>query len=157
MTTIDVTQPPLPDRDHGHDRRGRSGGGTPWAVLADTAAYPDWNPLIRRLDGRLVVGEGLEVDFQPDPAQSARTMRPSVVALEPGRRSAGSAALAVTGATPSRSSPTEGGSRLVQHEVLSGVLSSPFVRTAALAVDTPRAFVALNDALAARAAAGQRA
>jgi hypothetical protein len=130
-----------------------------WAVLVDTAAYPDWNPLIRRLDGRLAVGEGLEVDFQPDPASPARTMRPRVVALEPGRRFAWLGRLGLPGLVDGRHTflvePTEGGSRLVQHEVLSGLLV-PFARRL-LAVDTPRAFVALNDALAARAATEQRA
>ena len=130
-----------------------------WAVLTDTAAYPDWNPLIRRLDGRLAVGEGLEVDFQPDPTQPARTMRPRVVVLEPGRRFGWLGRLGLPGLLDGRHTflveRAEGGSRLVQHEVLSGLLV-PFVRRL-LSVDTPRVFVALDHALAARAAAGQRA
>lgn len=129
-----------------------------WAVLTDTAAYPGWNPLIRRLDGRLAVGEELEVDFQPDPAQPARTMRPRVVAAEPGRSFTWLGRVGLPGVLDGRHTFTveaaPGGSRLVQHEILSGVLTPLFRKL--LAVDTPRAFVALNDALAARAATGQR-
>ena len=130
-----------------------------WAVLTDTAAYPEWNPLIRRLDGRLAVGEGLEVDFQPDPSRPIQTMRPRVVVFEPGRCFAWLGRLGLPGLVDGRHSflvePTDAGCRLVQHEVLSGLLV-PFVRRL-LAVETPRAFVALNDALAARVAAARRA
>ena len=85
-------------------------------------------------------------------------MRPRVVVLEPGRRFGWLGRLGLPGLLDGRHTflveRAEGGSRLVQHEVLSGLLV-PFVRRL-LAVDTPRAFVALNDALL-RAAAGQRA
>lgn len=50
-------------------------------MLTDTSAYPEWNPLIRRLEGRLVVGERLEVDFQPDPGQPARDTPRAFTAL----------------------------------------------------------------------------
>lgn len=126
-----------------------------WAVLTDTSAYPEWNPLIRRLEGRLVVGERLEVDFQPDPGQPARTMRPRVVALDPGRRFGWLGRIGLPGLLDGRHTftvePTADGSRLVQHEVLWGVLV-PLFRTL-LTRDTPWAFAALNDALAARATA----
>ncbi len=39
-----------------------------WAVLADTARYPDWNPFIRALSGRLAAGETIQGH---DPALSA--------------------------------------------------------------------------------------
>ena len=130
-----------------------------WAELTATAAYPEWNPLIRRLDGRLAVDERLEVDFQPDPAQAARTMRPRVVALEPGRRFGWLGRVGLPGVLDGRHTftvePTDGGCRLVQHEILSGMLTPLFQDL--LTRKTPQAFVALNDALAARAVTGQRA
>lgn len=130
-----------------------------WAVLADTAAYADWNPLVRRLEGRLAVGETIEVDFQPDPAQPVRTMRPRIVAVEPGRAFAWLGRVAIPGLLDGRHAfrveTTPTGSRLVQHEVLSGALV-PFFR-GLLTQDTPRAFAALNDSLAARVAARRTA
>jgi hypothetical protein len=129
-----------------------------WAVLADTAAYPQWNPFVRRLDGSLAVGETIEVDLQADQSHRAggvQTMRPRIVALEPGRSFSWLGRVGLPGVLDGRHTftvePDGAGSRLVQHEVLSGVLT-PFFRTV-LTRQTPEAFVALNDALAARAVA----
>lgn len=130
-----------------------------WAVLADTAAYPQWNPFVRRLDGPLTEGEAIEVDLQADQsaAGSVQTMRPRIVAVDPGRSFTWLGRVGLPGVLDGRHTfsvaPTDGGSRLVQHEVLSGVLT-PFFRTL-LTQRTPEAFVALNDALAHRAVAGR--
>jgi uncharacterized protein YndB with AHSA1/START domain len=36
-----------------------------WAVLVDTASYPEWNPFVRKLDGELREGARLEVRIAP--------------------------------------------------------------------------------------------
>jgi hypothetical protein len=52
-----------------------------WAVLMDFAAYPQWNPFIRKITGRPRAGERLEVIIQP-PGMNAHTVKPTVIAFE---------------------------------------------------------------------------
>ena|SRR5947207_2858796 len=61
-----------------------TGPATVWEVLTDGAAYPQWNPFIRRLDGPLEPGAQLEVRIEP-PNRRAMTFRPRVLAVEPNR------------------------------------------------------------------------
>jgi hypothetical protein len=127
-----------------------------WAVLTDTAAYPTWNPFLRRLEGSLEVGSTLTVDLRPREDATPRTMTPRVVDVTPGRSFAWLGQIAVPGVLDGRHAFTvepmsDGSSRFVQHERLSGLLV-PFFRTL-LTVDTPRGFAAMNDALATRVVA----
>ena len=54
-----------------------------WDILAAIDKRPEWNPFVRA-NGRLQVGERLEVEIRP-PGKSPMTFRPTVVKLEPGR------------------------------------------------------------------------
>jgi hypothetical protein len=123
-----------------------------WQVLTDTASYPEWSRFVRRLEGRLEVGQQLTVDLQPG-AKKPQTMKPRVVDLQPGRSFTWLGHVGVNGLLDGRHTftvePAEGGSLLVQHERLSGVLT-PLFRSM-LTRDTPNAFQAFNEALAARA------
>lgn len=122
-----------------------------WSVLTDTAAYPQSNPFVRRLDGDLVVGSRLTVVLQP--GEKPTTLRPQVVAVQPGGSFTWLGHIGVPGLFDGRHTftvePDGEGARLVQHETLSGALVPLFRRM--LTTDTPAAFVASNDALAARA------
>ena len=126
-----------------------------WQVLTDTAAYPDWNPFVRRLDGALETGQRITVDLQPDPAKKAQTLKPRIVEVQPGRSFTWLGHVGVAGLLDGRHSstvePNGDGARLEQHEVLSGVLT-PLFRSM-LTTQTPAAFQASNDALADRARA----
>jgi hypothetical protein len=55
-----------------------------WAVLADTGAYPEWNPFVRRLTGDLREGAKLEAQIAP-PGGRPMTFKPTVLAADPGR------------------------------------------------------------------------
>jgi len=55
-----------------------------WEVLTDGAAYPEWNPFIRRLEGPIEPNGRLEVRIEPE-ARRALTFRPRVLTVEPTR------------------------------------------------------------------------
>lgn len=123
-----------------------------WAVLADHASYPEWNPFVRKLTGSLVVGERLVVALQPE-GEKITTLKPRVVEFTDGRAFAWLGHFGLPGLLDGRHrfevSPIEAGrSRLVQSERLSGALV-PVVRSM-LTGASPKAFVAMNDALAER-------
>jgi hypothetical protein len=122
-----------------------------WRQLADTASYPDWNPFVRRLAGRLEEGERLEVEIEP-PGGRAMTFKPSVLAARPGRELRWLGRFLVRGLFDGEHSfeiePLGGGrSRLTQAERFSGVLVRPFGGTLE---KTRRGFEAMNQALKAR-------
>ncbi len=56
-----------------------------WQVLTDFAAYPDWNPFIRRVNGRPEVEEQLVVRMRPSGTRGM-TFRPTVMKVEPNRQ-----------------------------------------------------------------------
>jgi hypothetical protein len=61
--------------------------GTPeevWEVLADLPAHAEWNPFMKKIDGELRPGAELEVRLEPE-GERGITMRPRVLAAEPGR------------------------------------------------------------------------
>lgn len=53
-----------------------------WGVLADFAAYPEWNPFMCSVSGEAVVGSRLVARMQPTEGK-AMTFRPTVTAVEP--------------------------------------------------------------------------
>jgi len=55
-----------------------------WEQLADTDAYAEWNPFVRRLSGELHEGATLTVQIAP-PGARAMTFKPTVLTAEIGR------------------------------------------------------------------------
>ena len=55
-----------------------------WAVISDFAAYPEWNPFIRRGEGDVKVGARLHVFIQPAGGKGM-SFRPRVLVADPGR------------------------------------------------------------------------
>lgn len=55
-----------------------------WEILTDFTTYPDWNPFIIAVSGRLEPGATLEIRLQP-PNQPALSFRPRLLAVRPGR------------------------------------------------------------------------
>lgn len=126
-----------------------------WAVLTDTAAYPQWNTFIRRWEGELALGARQHVRIEPT-EENGQTFRPRIIELAPGRELAWLGRVGLPGVLDGRHrfvvEPLgEGRSRLVHSEVLSGALVPLFRRM--LTVDTPAAFSRMNVELAARVAA----
>lgn len=127
-----------------------------WQILTDTAAYPEWNPFIRRLDGAIVDGSSIEVELHLE-GRPARTMTPRIVAVTPGSSFEWAGRVGVPGLLDGRHrflvrDVGDGRSQLVHSERLSGALVPAFRRM--LTVRTPAAFVAMNAALKDRAEDG---
>ena len=125
--------------------------GRVWAVVIDFAAYPDWNPFIRRISGELLEGARLEVRIEP-PEARATTFRPAVRAVEANRELRWLGRLLVPGIFDGEHSlriePLDGGrSRFVQSERFSGVLVGLVKGTLA---KTEAGFEQMNTALKAR-------
>lgn len=122
-----------------------------WSVLTDFAAYPEWNPFMPRISGPLQVGGKLTVRLQP-PGGRGMTFRPTVQAVEPGRRFSWLGRLLVPGVFDGIHefvlTPVGGGRTLMlQRETFSGILVTLFGRTLE---QSSTGFDDLNAALKAR-------
>ena len=118
-----------------------------WGVLVDFAAYPDWNPFIRRLQGEARIGARLEVTVQP-PGGRAMTFKPTVLAAEPGRELRWLGRVLLPGLFDGehgfRIERNNSGCRLHHGETFSGILVPLFAK---MLENTERGFIALNQAL----------
>ena len=123
-----------------------------WDVLTDFAAFPEWNPLIRRIDGVLAPRARLLVRMKP-PGGRAMTFRPTVLRVEPERHFAWRGRTLLPGVFDGEHSFTiEPGARsvrFVHEETFSGALV-PFLR-GSLDRATRAGFQAMNAALRTRA------
>ena len=122
-----------------------------WAVLTDTAAYPQWNPMIAGLKGDLEVGATIE-NIEGYGAQPV-IFWPRVLVVRRNRelRWRGrlwGLPLVFVGEHYFLLQPTPQGTRFTQGEHFSGALLWLFDPR-----DLVRAFEAMNEALAARAKA----
>jgi hypothetical protein len=122
-----------------------------WTVVSDFAAYPQWNPFIRRISGELRVGATLEVRIEP-PGARATTFKPTVRAVETNRELRWLGRLLLPGVIDGEHSlriePLDGGrSRFIQSERFTGVLVGLVGGTLA---KTEVGFEQMNTALKAR-------
>jgi hypothetical protein len=128
-----------------------------WAVLTDTASFPDWNPFVTALKGELRVGARLSVTIAP-PGRRSTTFRPTVLAAEPPRELRWLGRVLVPGLFDGEHSfrlePTAaGGTRLTQAESFSGILVRPFGGNLD---STEVGFKQMNEAVKARAENARR-
>jgi hypothetical protein len=124
-----------------------------WGILTDFGAYPDWNPFIRRLSGLTAVGSRLTARIEP-PSGMGMTLRPTVLAVVPGRELRWLGHLLVPGLFDGehgfRIEPVGPDRvRFVQEERFAGVLAPLLLRF--VERGTRRGFEAMNRALKARA------
>jgi hypothetical protein len=54
-----------------------------WAILTDAARYPEWNPTVTNVDGRIAAGERIAVHVKINPG---RAFPVTVATFEPPRR-----------------------------------------------------------------------
>ncbi len=124
-----------------------------WNVLTGFAAYPDWNPFIRSLDGPIAVGARLDARIQP-PGGRAMRFRPRLLAAKPDRELRWLGHLGVPGVFDGEHSfriePLDTDRvRFVQEESFAGLLAPLVLRF--VERGTRQGFEAMNRALKARA------
>ena len=129
-----------------------------WELLTDFASYPQWNPFIRHISGRLAPGERLQARLEP-PGGRAMTFKPKVLAAEPNRELRWLGHLLVPGLfdgdhTFAIEALEENRVRFVQREVFKGLLVPLLARS--LDNNTRRGFEEMNRALKERAEAPPR-
>ena len=120
-----------------------------WRVLTDFAAYPEWNPFIRRVSGRPEVDERLVVRMRPSGTRGM-TFRPTVMKVEPSRELRWLGHLLVPGIFDGEhifeiEELERDRVRFVQREVFKGLLVPLLARS--LDMDTQRGFEEMNRAL----------
>lgn len=93
-----------------------------WAVLVDTSAYPEWNPVFVEVDGTYALGATVENNVR-DPDGKILAMTAEVRAFAPGRelRQYGGVPGVITFDHRWLLEPAAGGTRVVQHEVDRGI------------------------------------
>jgi hypothetical protein len=97
-----------------------------WRVLTDFAAYPEWNPFVRRAEGEVKVGARLRISIAP-PGGRAMSFRPTVLVADPDRELRWLGRLGVPGLFDGEHSfviePVgEGRVRFIQQERFGGLL-----------------------------------
>ncbi len=120
-----------------------------WEVLTDGDGYKEWNPFVRRLRGKLDLGEDLFVILTP-PGRKAFVVRPKVVAWEQEKELAWRGKTGVSGLFDGEHHfevhpIDETRSRFVQWERFSGLLV-PLMKKM-LDGSTKEGFIAMNQAL----------
>lgn len=124
-----------------------------WTILTDFAQYPQWNPFIRSIDGRLQQGEQLRVQLQP-PGGRAMTFTPVVLDVQPERGFRWRGRLFIPGLFDGehhfRIEPAGNGTcRFLHGEEFGGILVPLLWKS--LDTSTRQGFQAMNEALKERA------
>ena len=122
---------------------------TVWSALTGFEQFPQWNPMIRKADGEVVLGEKLSVFIQPEGGKGM-TFTPTLVKVEPNHELRWFGKLGVRGIFDGEHiftiEPTGEDSVLFVHrEEFSGLLiplMMPFIKE-----DTLRGFNDMNVAL----------
>lgn len=55
-----------------------------WTILTDFDNYPNWNPFIKSIKGKVAVGNNIIARIEP-PEASGMTFKPEVLAFEPNK------------------------------------------------------------------------
>lgn len=122
-----------------------------WRVPVDFAAYPEWNPFLRRIEGEPRVGARLRVTAQP-PGRKPMTFRPTVRVAQPVRELRWLGRVLVPGIFDGEHAfiieEKQSGCRLRHEETFGGLLVPLF---GAMLDGTEQGFAALNAPLKRRA------
>lgn len=124
-----------------------------WEVFTDFARYPEWNPFVASLHGKVVIGERIEARLTP-PGGKGMTFKPRVLAFTAETELRWLGNLLIPGLFAGEHQfllEPIGGSRtrFVQREDFTGILVPPVLRM--VGESTKQGFEAMNAALKQRA------
>lgn len=130
-----------------------------WKTLTQFEAYPEWNPFIRSIKGKAIVGEQIEAQIHP-PGQNPMTFTPHLLVVETNRELRWLGKLFIKGLFDGehyfRIHPTtEGHSRFEHGENFRGLLAGLLIRM--VGESTQAGFETMNKALKNRVEANQMA
>ena len=96
-----------------------------WAVLADLASYPEWNPVYREVSGQLTPGNKITIHSTQPVTGHTMTVKVKVLTAEPAAelRWVSSVLGLMTSEHSFILSPTSGGTRLVQTQTYRGMFT----------------------------------
>jgi hypothetical protein len=130
---------------------------TIWAVVADIAGWPDWNPLYPKAEGSLRIGARLTLELAL-PGEAARTLRPVIADWIPNEqilwRLSSLAGLVTSTRYLEIEKLTETGCIFSNGELFAGALGPSVVRR--LRGPLRQGFEAMGEAVKARAEAAWR-
>jgi len=126
-----------------------------WEELANTEAYADWNPFVRRISGDLETGNYLQVTLGAD-GNSPMNFTPEVLVADENEELRWVGHLGFKGIFDGEHyfilEETDHGTTIFHHgENFTGILGYPLM--ALIREDTHKGFLAMNQALKARAEA----
>jgi len=120
-----------------------------WAEMTDFASFPDWNPFVRKAQGRLEPGEQLKIQLRLDHGLPMK-FRPRVTVVDPGRELRWLATLGRPGVfdvdRAFQIKPHDGGVLFVMSEECTGWLT-PVMFATNLEAQLYRGYDAFNEAL----------
>lgn len=124
-----------------------------WRVLTDFAQFPDWNPFVRKISGKPLAGEKLEIFIQPAGGRGM-TFKPTVLKAEKEKELRWLGRLFVAGLFDGEhffiiEPINESKVKFIHGENFSGLLVGLFGKS--LDTDTLRGFREMNEALKKRA------
>ena len=120
-----------------------------WELLTEFASYPRWNPFVRSIEGKLLVGQKLSVFIQP-PGSNGMRFRPTLLAVSPTRELRWKGKLLIPGVFDGEhyfelGAGSNGGVLFRQGEKFTGWLVPLFRKS--LDGKTKQGFIAMNEAL----------
>jgi hypothetical protein len=119
-----------------------------WEIFSNFSSYPEWNPFVRTVRGKLSVGGRLSVELAP-PDSRLMTFRPRLLVLDPGREFRWKGNLFVPGIFDGEHIfelvDDGGGTVFTQREIFTGFLVPLFAGM--LEDNTRRGFESMNEAL----------
>jgi hypothetical protein len=127
-----------------------------WSVLSEFASFPEWNPFITSIEGKMVVGTRLKVAIAAPPGSKPTRFTPLVVVVNPNREFTWRGSLAVPGMLVGNhffklEPAADGGTVFIHGETFVGLLV-PYFRANYLD-KTELGFSAMDQAIKVRAEA----